>query len=377
MGMIWLASAAGVFAVAAVCMHVLVGALTVWRCRYARVRASRTPASLPPISIIRPMCGRDACEHITLRSSFRLDYPTYELLLCCAAKDDPVVPLARRLIAEHPNVPARLLIGNERVSENPKLNNMVKGWYAAQHPWIVMADSNVLMPPDYLRAVVSVWRKDTGLVCAPPVGAFPANFAAEFECAFLNTYQASWQYAADSARFGFAQGKTMLWRRDTLDDAGGISALGLESAEDAAATKIVRRAGLRVTLSDSPSVQPLGVRQLAHVWSRQVRWARLRRASFPLLFAPEILTGAALPMLCAAAACDYADLEPAAAAVALAGIWYGTEAMVAWAAGWHLSWRSPLAWAMRDAALPLLWAQAWAGRGFTWRGNDMEAVRVT
>jgi hypothetical protein len=32
---------------------------------------------------------------------------------------------------------------------------------------------------------------------------------------------------------------------------------------------------------------------------------------------------------------------------------------------------------MRDAALPLLWAQAWAGRGFTWRGNDMEAVRVT
>ena len=206
------------------------------------------------------------------------------------------------LIAEHPNVSARLLIGNERVSDNPKLNNMVKGWYAANHPWIVMADSNVLMPPDYLHAVISAWREDTGLVCAPPVGAYPANFAAEFECAFLNTYQASWQYAADSARFGFAQGKTMLWRRDTLDKPAASCARA-EFAEDAAATKIVRRAGLRVTLSEGPSVQPLGVRQIGHVWSRQVRWARLRRASFPLLFAPEIFTGAALPMFCAAAAC--------------------------------------------------------------------------
>jgi ceramide glucosyltransferase len=375
--MTWLSCAAGVFAVAAVVVHVLVGALTVWRCRYRRVPASQAAKPLPPVSIIRPMCGRDTYEDITLRSSFRLDYPEHELLLCCASEDDPVVPLARRLIAEHPNVRARLLIGNERVSDNPKLNNMVKGWRAAKHPWIVMADSNVLMPPDYLRAVISAWRADTGLVCAPPVGAYPANFAAEFECAFLNTYQASWQYAADSARFGFAQGKTMLWRRDILEDAGGIRALGTESAEDAAATKIVRRAGLRVTLADSPSVQPLGARQLAHVWSRQVRWARLRRASFPLLFAPEICTGAALPMFCAVAASDLIDLHPVLAASALAAVWYGIEAMVASAAGWHLSWRSPLAWALRDLALPVLWMQAWTGRGFTWRGNDMEAVRAT
>lgn len=375
--MTWATSAAGVFALAAIVVHVLVGVLTVWRCRCRRASPSSAPDSFAPISIIRPMCGLDTYEQVTLRSSFRLDYPTYELLLCCASEDDPVVPLARRLIAEHPHVPARLLIGDERVSDNPKLNNMVKGWHAARHPWIVMADSNVLMPPDYLHAAMSVWREDTGLVCAPPVGAFPANFAAELECAFLNTYQASWQYAADSARFGFAQGKTMLWRRDTLDDAGGIGVLGSESAEDAAATKVVRRAGLRVTLSDSPSVQPLGARQLAHVWSRQVRWARLRRASFPLLFVPEILTGAALPMLCAAVASDYVDLEPAAAAAALAAVWYGIEALVASAAGWHLSWRSPFAWVLRDATLPLLWAQAWAGRGFTWRGNDMEAVRAT
>ena len=375
--MTWVTSAAGLYCMAAVLAHVVVGAVVLWRCGYRPVPASKASASFPPISVIRPMCGRDAYEDITLRSSFRLDYPAYELLLCCASQDDPAVPLAKRLIAEHPRVRARLLIGNERVSDNPKLNNIVKGWHAAEHPWIVMADSNVLMPPDYLQSLVSAWRADTGLVCAPPVGAYPANFAAELECAFLNTYEASWQYAADSVRFGFAQGKTMLWHRDMLDRAGGIRALGSESAEDAAATKIVRRAGLRVRLCDRPSVQPLGARTLPHVWARQVRWARLRRASFPLLFFPEVFTGAALPMLCAAAASGLVGVHPGVAASALAGVWYGTEAAVAAAAGWHLSWCSPFAWALRDAVLPLLWVQAWTGRGFTWRGTDMEAARAT
>ena len=56
----------------------------------------------------------------------------------------------------------------------------------------------------------------------------PENFAAEIECAFLNTYQARWQYSAEALGFGFAQGKTMLWRRDILETGGGIEALGAE-----------------------------------------------------------------------------------------------------------------------------------------------------
>src|SRR3954453_5090652 len=47
-----------------------------------------------------------------------------------------------------------------------------------------------------------------------------------------------WQGFADSVGLGFAQGKTMLFRRAVLESAGGIRALGLESAEDAAFTKL-------------------------------------------------------------------------------------------------------------------------------------------
>ena len=128
---------------------------------------------------------------------------------------------------------------------------MLKGWRAAAHDWIVIADSNVLMPPDYIQRLFASWRADTGLVASPPVGCMPHGFWAEIECAFLNTYQARWQYFADTLGFGFAQGKTMFWRRAVLEHAGGIRALAADPAEDAASTKIVRAAGLKVRLVDA------------------------------------------------------------------------------------------------------------------------------
>jgi ceramide glucosyltransferase len=371
-----LAHLAAAFCVLAICAHLIAQCLTLWRCMRGR-RPVRHAVALPPVTIVRPLCGVDAHEEATLRSAFKLDYPDYELILCCASASDPVVPLASGIMAEHPQVRARLIVGSEPVSDNPKLNNVVRGWEAARHNWIVMADSNVLMPADYLRRLIATWRSDTGLVCAPPVGMWPGNFAAELECAFLNTYQGTWQYAADSVGLGFAQGKTMFWRRDILERLGGVRALACEPAEDAAATKVIRSAGLNVRLCGRPSFQPLGVRTLSHVWSRQVRWARLRRASFPLFFVPEILTGAVPAITCAAYAAEVWDLAPAFAVLAVALVWYGAEALVAAASGWHLSWRSPIAWMLRDALLPMLWMSAWLGRGFTWRGNDMQAVRAT
>ena len=246
---------------------------------------------------MRPLCGIDNYAADTLRSTFALDYPHCEILFCVASAKDPVVPLIEALMAEHAGAGARLLIGDERVSSNPKLNNVLKGWRAAEHDWIVLADSNVLMPRDYIQLLFASWRTDTGLVASPPVGCQPRGPWAELECAFLNTYQARWQYVADALGFGFAQGKTMLWRRADLERAGGIEALAKEVAEDAASTKIVRDAGLKVRLVDRPFAQPLGYRSAAEVWHRQLRWARLRRASFLAYFLPEAISGGVLPMV--------------------------------------------------------------------------------
>jgi ceramide glucosyltransferase len=329
------------------------------------------PGSAPPVTIVQPLCGMETYSRETLRSIFNLDYPDYEIVFCLASADDPIAPLVRGAIAARPDRPARLLVGDDRVSANPKLNNVVKGFRAARHEWIVMADSNVLMPRDYIQRLLARWRPGTGIVCAPPIGSRPESFGAEIECAFLNTYEARWQYAAEAAGFGFAQGKTMLWRRDILEAGGGIEALGAEIAEDAASTKLVHRQGLDAHLVSEPFQQPLGARKLKDVWSRQLRWARLRRATFPLHFAPEILTTSLVMIVAAAFAAPEFGLNPWTSAVLAAVAWYALEGLLAHAAGWPLSWRSLPAWMARDLLLPLLWAEGWRGDNFVWRGNAM------
>ena len=367
--LIWAAAAFCIFTTA---IHLASTLAAIIRCQSP---AAHLPAShpAPGVSLVRPICGIENHVEETLASAFALDYPRYEIVLCVASAQDPVVPLARRLIAAHPGVPARLLVGNEKISDNPKLNNIYKGWREAAHEWIVLADSNVLMPSDYIQRLLAAWRPATGLVCSPPVGGRPDGFWAELECAFLNTYQARFQYAVDTLGFGFAQGKSMLWNRNVLERAGGIRALGSQLAEDAAATKVVRGAGLKVRLVDAPFEQPLGHRGAAEVWRRQVRWARLRRTSFKTCFMPEVLSGAAWPIAAAALVAVQSDLS-LLTVPAVAALWYGSEAVLAWAAGWHLTARSPLAWALRDLLLPVVWLNGLFGTGFVWRGNQMRVA---
>jgi ceramide glucosyltransferase len=367
---------AAFFLIAATGVHVGSIAVAVLRLRRAPNRSARAVLDFPAVSLVRPVCGIDNFAEETLRSTFGLSYPRYEILFCVASATDPVIPLLETLMADAPASDARLLIGDERVNNNPKLNNVLKGWRAARHDWIVLADSNVLMPPDYLERLFASWRSDTGLVASPPIGSQPDGVWAELECAFLNTYQARWQYIADACGFAFAQGKTMLWRRADLDRAGGIEALAREVAEDAAATKVVRDAGHKVQLVDRPFPQPLGYRTAAEVWRRQVRWARLRRASFFAYFLPEVFSGGVLPMIALGVIAPSLGLPMLPTVLLFGVLWYAVETLLAAAAGWHVSARYPLICLLRDASLPMLFVAALQGDDFVWRGNEMHVDRL-
>jgi ceramide glucosyltransferase len=109
------------------------------------------------------------------------------------------------------------------------------------------------------------------------------------------------------------------------------------------------------------------------VWRRQLRWARLRRASFKSWFALEILSGGALPLTAAAVLVLQGEL-PSAALPALVLIWYGSEALLARAAAWQLSPSATAAYILRDLLLPALWISAWLGNAFVWRGNHMQTA---
>lgn len=331
----------------------------------ARRPAAPVPVLRPKISLLRPVCGLDRFDAETLGSSFALDYPDFEVIFCAARSDDPAVPLLRRLIADHPQVEAQLLIGEDRRTANPKLNNLFKGWDAAQGDLVVMADANLLLPPDYLDILLATMTPGVGLVSAPPAGLRPEGLWGAVEAAFLNGMQARWQLAADSAGCGFAQGKTLMWRRAVLEAAGGPMALSRDLAEDVAATRITRAAGLRVRLPTQPFGQPIGRRTAAAVWQRQLRWSRVRRDGFPALFLLEILLGPWVPGLALSALAGWGALP------VLLLAWYGLEWLLSRAYGWPAHGADLLAAVLRDLMLPALWLATWRRRGFVWRGTGM------
>jgi len=333
---------------------------------------AKAPHPAPRVTLLRPVHGLEYAVEDTLASGLTLDYPNCQILMCVEDADDPVIPLVRRLISAHPDADARLLIGRDPVSGNPKLNNLVKGWRAANGDWVAMADSNILLPPDYISQLLGRWDARTGLVSSPPAGVAPNGLGGALECAFLNTYEARWQLAADQVGLGFAQGKTLFWKRSFLDAAGGPAVLGAEIAEDAASTKLVRGAGLKVRLVRRPFAQPVGRRTFRGVWGRQVRWAKIRRLGFPAVFLAEPLTGAALPIAALIGAVLALGL-PAGVIAIYGGLWYGAEWGLARLAGWPATPRDIGAGLLRDALIPVLWLTAWGGDGFVWQGNRMGA----
>lgn len=362
---------AGLFAALLVAANLLCQAIAFVRLR-RKDRRTALLAALPPVTIVRPLRGIEAFSRETAISGLELDYPDYVTIFAVADPDDPVVPLIEELIGSHGRDRAQLITGDVQVSANPKLNNCVKGWNAAQTDWVILADSNVLMPKDYIQRMLASWREDTGLVCSTPVGSRPHGFWSELECAFLNTFQARWQYAGEACGFGFAQGKSMLWNKPFLDGNGGIAILGEEIAEDAAATKLVRRAGKHVHLVGQPFEQPLGPRSLHEVVQRQFRWARLRRVTFLPFFLPEILAGPLLPVLLLALALPALGHSAWLAPLLVLLPWYGAELAFARGLGWYGSWRMPLALLARDIVFPGIWAYAFVAGDVSWRGNAMK-----
>jgi ceramide glucosyltransferase len=358
-----------VLAGALIAIHVATAGLSI-----AHLRgwfAQRPAASRAPLTIVRPLSGLEASSRASLQSTFAVLDKDTRVMFCVASRNDPIVPLVTEVMAEYPAAPARLLIGDQKISANPKLNNLVKAWPELETEWVVFVDSNVVLTTDAVEQMFAAAAPGVGMVCAPPIGSCRDGGWAELECAFLNGYQARWQLAVSAIGMGFAQGKVMFFHRSLLDRAGGLRALAGEPAEDAAATKLIRMGRQTIRVVQRPFEQQLGTRTFHQVWSRQLRWAQLRRATFPHLFLPELLTGALVPGLALSAGLAGLGLPVLPGLLIFGVLWYGLELAVCRAGGWHLSWRTVPSSILRDAMIPAIWLAAIFYNTFEWQGHVM------
>lgn len=328
-----------------------------------------------PIALVVPIAGLDADETLTALAALDLAGPAVELVYCGFRDDDPAVVTVRAALAARPGIAARVLVGRDRVSDNPKMDNLEKAVEAVAADLVVFADGNLDMPADMIDRLTACWDGQTGAVSSPPIGTRPQTFWAEVECTFLNTLFARWQLAAEQLGGGFAHGKVFMVRRSQLAALGGLECLYRDTAEDAAVTRMVRGAGLEVRLTRRPFEQPLGRRSFAEVWNRNLRWARLRRRAYLSVYALEIFNTFVAPAAAlgvAAVALGWSAPSTLAAILAVGVVWYGAEAVLARAAGWPWSPRFYAAAILRDLLMPAIWAIGWFGSSYVWRGENVQ-----
>jgi ceramide glucosyltransferase len=330
------------------------------------------PFGLYPVSVLKPVKGVDPDLRNNLESFFYLDYPHFELLFCVPSHRDPACKVVEELIAKHPWVNARLFVQESNIGPNPKVNNLIRAYELASYDWVLVSDSNVLVPPDYLKRLVAHLDADVGMVTSVVAGRHPKKAGGELEAVYLNTFYARWMCLAEAVGHPCVVGKSMLFRRSVAERFGGMRNLARYLAEDYMAGEAMRKLGLRVVLATDPIRQVIGKYTFKDFWSRHIRWGRIRKAQAPIAFAFEPVMGCLASGLLGAWALAHAT--------GLTMSQFFTLHLVAWSTcdflqmgllNPEIRWTSALAWFARELLALPQWIHIASGNTVNWRGNRL------
>ena len=158
------------------------------RSRLASSRSSSAPLAFEPLSVLKPLKGRDPALEENLRSFFTADYPKFEVLFCLESASDPAYPVVEKLIREYPAIPARVFFSASAADlPNPKISNLRGAYLSARYDLTLIADSNIRLTRDGLKNLVADLDSGAGIVTALVRGVDPRGMAAELEALHLNT----------------------------------------------------------------------------------------------------------------------------------------------------------------------------------------------
>ncbi|KAJ5576164.1 CAZyme family GT21, partial [Penicillium sp. DV-2018c] len=119
-------------------------------------RLSHAPDA-PHVTVIRPVKGLEPHLYDCLAATFQQNYPRDKLsiCLCVSTRTDPAYPTLRKLIADFPNVDARITVEDEdpllqpngtntySLGPNPKIRNMSRAYREAKGDIVWIIDCNV------------------------------------------------------------------------------------------------------------------------------------------------------------------------------------------------------------------------------------------
>jgi ceramide glucosyltransferase len=305
-----------------------------------------------------------------LRAFAEQDYPALQLVLGVARADDAALPYARRLAAAHPDAAIDIAIGFDPRSRNPKLANVISMMRYAKHDVLVLADSDTLVDPAYIRTVTAPLQDpQVGAVTALFSGHPDATFASRLGAMFMNEQfipAALVERLWGPLRHCF--GPTNAFRAETLRAIGGFEALAPHLADDYMLGNSIAARGLRVVISSYVVKTTISERSVPELFTHELRWHRTIRGVKPLGYAGVFVTYPIALALIAALAGGNAKRGAALVAAALI-----SRVLLQRVAARSLGVAPAAMWMTipRDLFGFALWAYGLGGSSVRWRGADL------
>src|SRR5215831_13362496 len=108
-----------------------------------RYRSVRPPeqTTVPPISVLIPLCGHDEGLEDNLRSYFVQDYPEYEVVFAVHHASDPAAAVAQAMMHEYAGkTRSQLVVTGESAIPNAKAHSLNRLVREAHYELLVMCD---------------------------------------------------------------------------------------------------------------------------------------------------------------------------------------------------------------------------------------------
>lgn len=265
--------------------------------------ASQAGGAMPAVTVLRPLHGAEPGLADRLRALAGQRYGGPVQILCGVQNaQDPAVPVVRALQAElaaaDSPVTLDLVIDPTRHGANAKIANLLNMQRLIRHEVLILADSDIGVPADYLdRVVGALMQPGVGLVTCLYRGAPSAELSPRRRVwADMAARTIDHHFLPNvlvGLRLGLARpcfGSTMALTAATLERVGGLAAFQDILADDHALGEAVRGLGLTVAVPAFVVDHLSDEAGFASLWNHELRWARTIRGLDPGGYLGSVVT---------------------------------------------------------------------------------------
>lgn len=301
------------------CGYTLAAAAAVRRFFAARPAPARSDAG---VTILKPLHGAEPRLVDNLATFLAQDHAGPVQLLCGVADArDPAVLAVEVLRMRYPTARIDLVVDRGRHGSNGKVSNLVNMEPHIAHDLVVLSDSDMAAPRDYLATLAAaVGRPGVGVATCLYRGRGDAGWASRLAAAGLSyRFLLDATFASASGQIGDAcMGSTIALRRDTLAAIGGFARFADVLADDHAIGQAVRATGRSIAIPPLLLTHACEEPTLGAVWRHELRWAAtVRQVTPPLAYAGAVITHPLPLALLSAAFHPVAGLAVALVAIAV------------------------------------------------------------